>query len=405
MRVMVLGGDGFCGWPTALGLSARGHDVHIIDDFSRRSIDNHLGSSSLTRISTLSERLNAWGEIGKPAISHSTFTVGEDRDLLIAGIEEFSPDTIVHFAEQRSAPYSMKSRAEKEFTIRRNVLSTTDLLNSVVDVRPDAHIVHLGTMGVYGYSQDWGPIPDGYVEVRRTDHNGPSRRIVYPTDPGSVYHLTKSIDHLIFQFYAKNDGLKVTDLHQGVVWGTQTDETKLDPRLSNRFDYDAIYGTVLNRFLVEASIGHPLTVYGTGGQTRAFIHISDTVRCVALAVENPPSSEGQVRIMNQVAETRTVKELAALVSSLTGADTTHIKNPRAEAPENSLDVEFNEFRALGFNPTLLSDELMREVEETVRSNIDRVDLQCIMPKIPWNRRIEGTGLDDGHAADGFGLTS
>lgn len=392
MRVMILGGDGFCGWPTALGLSAAGHSIHIVDDLSRRKIDQELGTNSLTPLASIETRLKVWRDISGANITFTNSTVGQNPRILRRNLQSFAPDAIVHFAEQRSAPYSMAGAEQKRYTISRNILSTTDLLNCVLESQSNTHIIHLGTMGVYGYSQDWGPIPDGYVEVKRTDHEGPSRRIVFPTDPGSVYHLTKSMDHLMFQFYAKNDGLKITDLHQGVVWGTQTTETKLDPRLNNRFDYDSVYGTVLNRFLVQAAINHPLTVYGTGGQTRAFIHISDTVRCIELAIQNPPEVEGAVRVMNQVAETRSVGELAALVASKCGSDVTHVQNPRSESASNSLDVKIEAFRSLGFQPKLLTDHLMDEIQTTVLSQSHRIDPAHILPTIAWNRQIANSNL-------------
>jgi len=250
-------------------------------------------------------------------------------------LAQCAPDAVVHFAEQRSAPYSMKSPATKRYTVQNNLAATHNLLCALVEVGLDAHLVHLGTMGVYGYGGSGAPIPEGYLPVRLRDAAGNwvDREILHPTDPGSVYHMTKTQDQLLFQFYNKNDGLRITDLHQGIVWGTQTVETQLDERLINRFDYDGDYGTVLNRFLVQAAVGHPLTVHGSGGQTRAFIHIQDTVRCIELALRHPPQTGQRVCIMNQLTEVHRVRDLAALVAEQTGAEVRFLPNPRQEAPE------------------------------------------------------------------------
>ncbi|MCG8442114.1 MAG: NAD-dependent epimerase/dehydratase family protein, partial [Caulobacterales bacterium] len=270
MRIIVLGGDGFCGWPTALHLSNRGHDVWIVDNLSRRKIDIELEVESLTPIQSMGERLRAWKEVSGRDIIFENFTIGEHYHRLLTLIREVRPDTIIHFAEQRAAPYSMKSSWHKRYTVDNNLNATNDVLAAIVESGVDVHLVHLGTMGVYGYGTAGMKIPEGYLKIKVETENGEVEQdILYPANPGSIYHMTKTQDQLLFAFYNKNDGLKITDLHQGIVWGTQTAETRKDERLINRFDYDGDYGTVLNRFLMQSAVGHPLTVHGTGGQTRA----------------------------------------------------------------------------------------------------------------------------------------
>ncbi|WP_114520764.1 NAD-dependent epimerase/dehydratase family protein [Altererythrobacter sp. ZODW24] len=384
--VLVLGGDGFCGWPTALHLSAKGYDVTIVDNLSRREIDKQLGIDSLTPIQSIEARIAAWREVSGREVGFSNIDIAKQPAELTACLDTIRPDVIVHFAEQRAAPYSMRGAKEKRYTVDNNVSGTHNLLVAMVELQLDAHLIHLGTMGVYGYSGDGFSIPEGYLPVEVQDDNGVrhSREILFPTSPGSVYHLTKSLDQLFFQFYAKNDGIRITDLHQGIVWGTQTDETRMDERLINRFDYDGEYGTVLNRFLVQAATGHPLTVHGTGGQTRAFINIQDTVRCVALAAENAPERGDGVTIINQVAETLRLSDLAGLVAQVTGAEITHVANPRAEAAENELVVSNATFRALGLDPMLLETDLIGETIEISGRYRARVDLAAIPATSAWN---------------------
>ena len=321
MRVIILGGDGFCGWPTALHLSARGHEVAIVDNLSRRNIDNELEVESLTPIRPMGERLAAWKEISGRTIPFHRIDVGQNYHRLLTLFREWQPDAVVHFAEQRAAPYSMKSPLHKRYTVDNNVNATHNVLVAIVESGLDIHLVHLGTMGVYGYGTAGITIPEGYLQVKIDADDGRTveQEILYPANPGSVYHMTKTLDQLLFAYYNKNDRVRITDLHQGIVWGTQTEETRRDERLINRFDYDGDYGTVLNRFLMQAAIGYPLTVHGTGGQTRAFINIQDTVRCIELAVANPPQSGGRVNILNQMTETHRVRDLAHLVAEITGA--------------------------------------------------------------------------------------
>lgn len=383
--IVVFGGDGFCGWPTSLHLSASGYDVIIVDNLSRRSIDVELKVGSLTPIASIYDRISKWKEVSGKTIRYLNFNIAEEYEKLLKIVMEIEPLAIVHFAEQRAAPYSMKGEPQKRYTVDNNVNATHNILVAISSHLPDCHIVHLGTTGVYGYDGDGLVIPEGYLDVIIEPGDGRrlQRSILYPTNPGSVYHMTKSMDQIMFQYYAKNDRLRITDLHQGIVWGTQTEETRLDPVLINRFDYDGDYGTVLNRFLMQAAVGHPLTVHGTGGQTRAFINIQDTVRCIRLAVENPPEAGDRVRIRNQTTESHRVRELAGIVSSLTGAEISFVENPRQEAAENDLVLSHRSFLDLGLKPITLSDGLLTETLEISNKYADRADMSKIPAKSLW----------------------
>ncbi len=389
MKVIVLGGDGFCGWPCAVNLAEQNHDVIIVDNLSRRKIDIDLEVESLTPIASITERLSAWEEIGGKPMRFLNMDISKQYQKLLNLLIDEKPDSVIHFAEQRAAPYSMKSSFTKRYTVDNNVNGTHNLLAAIVESNLDIHVVHLGTMGVYGYGSHRGAtIPEGYlkVEVPQPDGSRFEEEILHPASPGSVYHMTKTLDQLLFLYYNKNDLVRITDLHQGIVWGTNTEATLKDPRLTNRFDYDGDYGTVLNRFLMQAAIGYPLSVHGTGGQTRAFIHIKDSVKCVQLALENAPKSGERVKIFNQMTESHQVGELAKKVASLTGADINYLPNPRNEAVENDLIVDNKCFIELGLNPTTLDNGLLEEVVEVAKKYSNRCDLKRIPCVSSWTKK-------------------
>ncbi|WP_371054471.1 NAD-dependent epimerase/dehydratase family protein [Rhodosalinus sp. K401] len=389
MRIAILGGDGFVGWPTCLHLSHLGHEIHILDNLSRRWIDTELGVQSLTPMDSIQERCRIWTEVSGETIRFHLLDLAKEYERLRQWLTDYRPDAIVHFAEQRAAPYSMKTDRHKVYTVNNNVSATHNLLAAMVEAGVDAHLVHLGTMGVYGYSSVGAAIPEGYLDVEIENLEGETKglEILYPTRPGSVYHMTKSLDQILFQFYAQNDGLRITDLHQGIVWGTHTDQTRRHEQLINRFDYDGDYGTVLNRFLIQAAIDHPLTVHGTGGQTRAFIHIQDSVRCIELALADAPKAGERVKIFNQMTETHRVRDLAALVAKLTGARIAYLPNPRKEADENELVVRNEQFLALGLDPTTLAEGLLEEVVEVARKYAHRIDRSRVPAVSAWTKDI------------------
>lgn len=398
--ILVLGGDGFCGWPTSLHLSQLGHNVSIVDNLSRRNIDNELEVGSLTPIQPIGTRLSAWEGISGRSIAFHNLDIAREYERLVELLLNERPDAIVHFAEQRSAPYSMKSSRHKRYTVDNNLNATHNVLSAIVQSGLNIHLVHLGTMGVYGYGTAGIEIPEGYlqVEVHTDDGNRVSKEILYPANPGSIYHMTKTQDQLFFSFYNKNDGVRITDLHQGIVWGTNTRETILDERLVNRFDYDGDFGTVLNRFLMQSAVNYPLTVHGSGGQTRAFIHIQDTVRCIELAIEDAPRQGQPVQIFNQMTETYRVRELANLVSELTGVEVAYVDNPRNESAENELHVRHEAFLSKGLNPTMLNDGLLLEVTDIAKRYAYRADLSKIPATSVWKR---GMDVHHGKMVEGF----
>lgn len=395
MKIAILGGDGFCGWPASLFLSDQGHEVAIVDNLSRRAIDAELGAESLTPIASIEERLAAWKKVSGKDISFANIDIAQDYAGFVKFLRSFTPDAVVHFAEQRAAPYSMKNPTTKRYTVDNNINATHNLLAAVVETGLDIHVVHLGTMGVYGYGTAGMQIPEGYLDIKVSvpEQGEVGKSILYPSNPGSIYHMTKVLDQHLFAYYAKNDELRITDLHQGIVWGTHTAQTQQDERLINRFDYDGDYGTVLNRFLVQAGIGYPLTVYGTGGQTRAFIHIQDMVRCIELALENPPSRGERVKILNQMTQTHRVRDLAELIADISGAEVAYVPNPRKESAENELHVSNETFLGLGLNPTTLSEGLLHEVEEVAKKYANRVDRSKIPAQSLWTAQQEA-GVPD-----------
>jgi UDP-sulfoquinovose synthase len=383
MRIAVLGGDGYCGWATALYLSNRGHSVAIVDNFIRRQWDHEVGAETLTPIRPLSERLRTWRELTGKVID---VFVGDvmDYDFLSVTVKEFKPEAVVHFAEQRAAPYSMIDRKHAVFTQVNNVVGTLNLLFALREFAPDCHLVKLGTMGEYGTPNI--DIEEGYITI---EHNGRKDVLPYPKQPGSFYHLSKVHDSHNIMFTCKIWGLRATDLNQGVVYGTMTDEVALDEALINRFDYDEVFGTVLNRFCVQAAIGMPLTVYGKGGQTRGFLDIRDTVRCIEIACLNP-AAKGEFRVFNQFTEQFSVLDLAHMVEAAgkklsLKVEIDHIPDPRVEAEEHYYNAKHSKLIQLGLQPHLLSDSLLDSLMNIALRYRERVDTSMMMPKVNWRQ--------------------
>jgi len=385
MRVVVLGGDGYCGWATALYLSNKGHSVAIADNFARRHWDHELGVQTLTPIRPLSDRLRVWQDLTGNSIPLFVGDVTE-YDFLSSVIKDFEPEAVVHFAEQRAAPYSMIDRKHAVFTQVNNVVGTLNLLFALREFQPDCHLIKLGTMGEYGTPNI--DIEEGYITI---EHNGRRDTVPYPKQPGSFYHLSKVHDSHNIMFTCRAWGLRATDLNQGVVYGTMTDEVALDEALINRFDYDEIFGTVLNRFCVQAAIGHPLTVYGKGGQTRGFLDIRDTVRCVEIACLNP-AAQGECRVFNQFTEQFSVLDLARMVQTageelgLT-IEFDHISDPRVEAEEHYYNAKHSKLIELGLKPHLLSDSLLDSLMNVALKYRDRIDTAVMMPRVNWRQPI------------------
>jgi len=381
MRVMVIGGDGYCGWATALHLSNRGYDVAVLDNMVRRHWDLKLGVETLTPIRRMEERIDRWRDLSGRTIEMLTGDVC-DYPFLAGAIEQYKPDAIVHFGEQRSAPYSMIDRDHAVMTQTNNVTGTLNILYAMRDIVPDCHLVKLGTMGEYGTPNI--DIEEGYIDI---EHNGRRDRLPYPKQPGSFYHLSKVHDTHNIHFACRIWDIRATDLNQGVVYGVFTDETADDEVLINRLDYDGVFGTALNRFCVQAAIGHPLTVYGTGGQTRGFLDIRDTVRCVELAIANP-ADPGEFRVFNQFTESFSVMELAEKVrdaGSKLGLDVTieQTENPRVEAEQHYYNAKNTRLIDLGLEPHNLGDALLDTLLNVAIKYRDRVDERQIRPQVRW----------------------
>jgi UDP-sulfoquinovose synthase len=383
MRFLVLGGDGFLGWPTALHLSAKGHEVAVLDNLCRRRWDVELDLDSLVPIYSLPQRVQAWKEVSGKEIKVYVADLMNYEELA-AAVSEFQPEGIVHYAEQASAPFSMMNRQRTIFTQTNNVIGTLNLAYAINDIVPDCHLVKLGTMGEYGTPNI--DIEEGFIKI---EHNGRSDILPFPKSPGSFYHLSKVHDSHNLEFVCKIWGMRVTDLNQGVVYGVETAETKRDPRLETRYNYDSVFGTVLNRYCVEAAIGHPLTVYGKGGQTRGFINVQDTVRCIELALLNP-ANPGEFRVFNQITESFNVKELAETVQKCGDelgwkVEIHNIPNPRVEKEEHYYNPKHTKLLELGLEPHLLSDTLINSVLHKVKKYAHRVDKDKIPPRIQWRR--------------------
>jgi UDP-sulfoquinovose synthase len=378
VRILVLGGDGYLGWPTALHLSDRGHDVGVADNYVRRTWDHEMGVESLVPIETLQTRTRVWREVsGKDIPIYVVDLV--DAAATYDMIRDFRPDAIVHFAEQRSAPFSMVDRAHAVMTQQTNVVGNLNVMFAIKEIDPSIHLVKLGTMGEYGTPNI--DIEEGWLEL---EHKGRTDRVLFPKKPGSFYHLSKVHDSHNIEFACRIWDFRATDLNQGVVYGQQTDQTALDPRLATRFDYDGIFGTVLNRFVIQAVLGRPLTVYGNGSQTRGFLDVRDTVECIRLACENP-ADPGEFRVFNQMTESFTVSELAKVVVNAFpgGGEIDHLDNPRVEQQDHYYNVVHTGLVELGLEPHLLSDTLISSMFGIADQYKDRVDLAALMPGVNW----------------------
>jgi UDP-sulfoquinovose synthase len=383
MKIGVLGGDGYCGWATALHLSAKGHSVAIVDNFARRQWDHELGVQTLTPVRPLSERLRIWQQLTGKSIE---LFVGDVTayDFLASTIKAFEPEAVIHFAEQRAAPYSMIDRKHAVFTQVNNVVGTLNLLFALRELQPECHLVKLGTMGEYGTPNI--DIEEGYIDI---EHNGRKDTLPFPKQPGSFYHLSKVHDSHNMMFACKIWKLRATDLNQGVVYGTTTDETLYDDALINRFDYDEVFGTVLNRFCAQAAVGHPLTVYGQGGQTRGFLDIRDTVRCVELACLYP-AAPGECRVFNQFTEQFSVLEIAELVKAAgnkLGLDVEidRIADPRVESEQHYYNAKHSRLLDLGLKPHFLSDSLLDSLMNIALRYRDRIDVSMFLPQVDWRK--------------------
>jgi UDP-sulfoquinovose synthase len=379
VRILVLGADGYLGWPTALHLSRSGDDVAVADNFARRSYDLEMGVDSLVPIASLHRRVDRWEEISGKRLELFVGDLTEEA-FVYDMVGRYRPDAIVHFAEQRSAPYSMVDRKHAVYTQVNNVVGTLNLLYAIAEIDPSIHLVKLGTMGEYGTPNI--DIEEGYIEIT---HRGRTDVLPFPKQPGSFYHLSKVHDSHNIAFCCRAWGLRSTDLNQGVVYGQSTPETTMDPDLATRFDYDAVFGTVLNRFVIQAAAGEPLTVYGKGGQTRGFLDIRDTLACIELAVRNPAKA-GEFRVFNQFTESFSVGDLATMVCEAAGgAEIVHLEDPRVELEEHYYRAAHTKLLDLGLLPHLLGDELLTDLLSIARKHIDRLERSALAPNVEWRK--------------------
>jgi UDP-sulfoquinovose synthase len=380
VRILVLGGDGYLGWPTALHLARRNHEVGVVDNFARRIYDHEMGVESLVPVSPLHHRLKIWEQVSGIRIEPFVGDLCE-AEFVERTLDRFEPDAVVHFAEQRSAPYSMIDRQHAVYTQQNNVVGTLNLLYAIAERNPAIHLVKLGTMGEYGTPNI--DIEEGFIEIT---HKGRKDLLPYPKQPGSFYHLSKVHDSHNIQFACRIWGLRATDLNQGIVYGQETDETTLHPDLATRFDYDSVFGTVLNRFCVQAVVGHPLTVYGKGGQTRGMLDIRDTLACVELALLNP-ADEGEYRVFNQFTESYSVRDMAHLVMEAYPGNVTieEVEDPRVEKQEHYYRAAHTKLLDLGLVPHLLETSTLLSLLAVADRHRDRVNLEAIGPTVQWRR--------------------
>lgn len=383
MRILILGGDGYLGWPQALYLSQKGYEVAMFDNLARRQFDLKNGFDSLVPIQTPHQRIEAWEQLtGKRIVHYHGDTT--DYPALTRAFQEFQPEAVVHFAEQRAAPYSMIDREHAVYTQYTNVIGTLNVLYAIKDFAPSAHLVKLGTMGEYGTPNI--DIEEGFIEIT---HKGRTDVLPFPKQPGSFYHLSKVHDSHNIMFCCRIWGLRSTDLNQGVVYGADTYETALDPALTTRFDYDQIYGTALNRFCVQAAIGYPLTVYGRGGQTRGYINVKDTVRCIELAISSKPAA-GEYRVFNQITEHFSVNDLADRVQRVAtnmglSVERSSVSNPRVELEEHYYNAVHTKLLDLGLEPHLLDDAEVEHMISLALKHKDRIDHRLIIPTVNWRQ--------------------
>ena len=382
MKVLILGGDGYLGWPTAMYLSRRGYEVAVLDNMIKHFWEAEVGGDPLVQTRPMHIRSQVWEELTGQQIQTFVCDIAENPKCLYKAIDKFMPDAIVHFAEQPSAPFSMMDRDKCVTTQQNNVNGTLNLIFAIQHTNPDIHIIKLGTMGEYGTPNI--DIEEGWLNV---EHNGRKDRVLYPKKPHSFYHLSKVHDSNNLEFACRAWDLRVTDLNQGAVYGIDTEETKMHPDLITSFHYDSIFGTVINRFVVQVAKNLPITVYGSGNQQRGFLNILDTIKCIELAIESP-AEKGEFRVFNQFTEQFSLNNLASMVSDVAqkmGLDPVveHIKNPRVEMEDHYYNAQHSGLLELGLKPNLLTDSVIESMIKNVLKHIDRVDENLIYPKIKW----------------------